>query len=91
MVRASEQRGAADELVDQYADYDDEFEYHQALVADETFGTLALVKTQLAIQDKYGDLEDDVDAHAAEAAEEIDAALDARAEQVRAEVDDGHE
>lgn len=89
MVRASEQRGAADEIVDEYADYDEEFEYYQALVADEAFGTLALVKKQLAIQRKYGDLSDDVEGHAIRSAKEATAALEARAKEVREEVDDG--
>jgi len=82
MVRTSEARSAAEEFADQYADYGDEYEYHQALVTDESFGTLAFIKKQLAIQDKYGDLAGDVEAHTDQAADEINAALDARAEQI---------
>lgn len=88
MVRTSERRGAAEDVVEQYADYDDEYVYHQTLIADDQFGTLALIKQQLAVQDKYGFLRGDVKEHADRAAEEIATALDARAEQLLQEVKD---
>lgn len=84
MARHAEIASAAGEIVEQFADYDDEFGLHQALVGDETFGTLALLKKELAIQAKYGDLEGDVETHAEQAADAIDAALDARASQLKA-------
>jgi hypothetical protein len=89
MVRVSEVRGAADDVVGEFIDSDEEYDLYQELVADEQFGELAFVKNQLAIQDKYADLEGDVDAHTDRAADALDAALEARVEQIREEVVDG--
>lgn len=87
MVHASEQRGAATELAGEYADYDDEYAYHQTLVSDEVFGTLALLTRQSAILWKYNDLEGDVRTTSLKAASELSDALDIRAEQLRTETE----
>lgn len=88
MVHAAEQRGAADDVVEQYADYSDDHELHRALMADEQFGTLALIKKQLDVQATYCCPTGEVEDYADQAADAINAALDARAEQICAEVQD---
>ncbi|QLH82446.1 hypothetical protein [Halosimplex pelagicum] len=89
MVQQFQMREAAREFVDEYADYDEEFDFHQTLVADETFGTLAHCRKELDTQLTFADgLSTLVEGHVRGGRDELETAMDERVAEVRAEVED---
>jgi len=89
MAKQHQVRRAAGEFVDEFADHDEEFELHQALVSDETFGTLCHCLRELNIQARYGDDPSAaVEDHADTAADKLRGAMESRAAQLRQEVQD---
>lgn len=84
MAQLSQVRSAAGDHVDDYADIDEDFEYHQALVGDEQFGTIAFCYDELMACR----FRDDVVRRTDQAADRLQWALDARAEQIRDELND---
>lgn len=88
MPSVTELRQAAKKIVDDYADYDTEYDYYQALVSDEQFGTFAHCKQQLRAQTTHGGLSEDVQESTDRASEELQQALDERAEEVKKQVEE---
>ncbi|WP_323192431.1 hypothetical protein [Halostella sp. PRR32] len=85
MVQRRQTHEAAGEFVEEFADYDEEFDYHQRLVADEQFGVIAF---QLSTLDVYeGEFEGHVGTFAGGAREKLKLALEERAAQLREEGD----
>lgn len=81
----TEVNAAAGEYADEYADYDDEYDYHQRLVSDEDFGTIAYHLSGLGTLQRYSgsDLGDDASDSIRRARHKLRDALDARAEELK--------
>lgn len=86
MAQLRQIREAAREYVDDYADYDEMYEYHQALEADETFGTIAHCLQQVDLQlDQRGELMVSTQRPLAAARDDLETALQRRAATVEIE------
>ncbi|MFW6318052.1 MAG: hypothetical protein ACOC06_06245 [Halorubrum sp.] len=83
MVRLSDARGAAAEVSDDYVESEDpDGLVAERLVADETFGAIAVAYDQLRIERRYGELSEDVDVPISDAMGQLEDALAARASEV---------
>lgn len=80
----SDLNSAARAYADDYADYDEEYDYYQRLVSDETFGLLAYICEQLRIiEDHRGQMSDTVGLEVVSAQVNMSTAMDDRAEQLK--------
>lgn len=83
MVSQRYAREAAGNVADDYVDAEDPHgNLAEQLVADETFGAIAVAYDQLRIERLYGDLSEDVDTSLSDSMGTLEDALEARAVEV---------
>lgn len=87
MAQIADVQDAALKRVGEFADYDKEFDYHQALICDESFGTIAFCIEELQLIGKYGRVSEEVKGDVVESLDDLESALDTRATEVYEEMD----